>query len=64
MYVTVSFVFSGILDRLLMEDHQSDCPLPKEMQTAKKALAMAKEFITRYVDMSLPGEESADSSKK
>lgn len=60
----VLYFLLEILDRLMMNDQESECPIPIEMQTAKKARELAMEFMKNYIDLTLPGEQSEENSKK
>ena len=53
-----------LLQRLMTNSQDDDCPIPSAQQTGDKAADLAREFIENYVDLSLPTETSQDNSKK
>lgn len=52
-----------LLDRLMMESQESDCPIPQEQKTAQKAIQLAREFVSNYVDLTLPGDNSTANTR-
>lgn len=55
---------SELLDRLMMNNQDTDCPLPLDQRTKSKAAALAQEFIDKYVNLDLPGPKSVENTKK
>ena len=50
-----------ILQRLGLDNVESPCPIPSSDCT--KAKELASEFVSRYVDLTLPGETSVENTK-
>lgn len=48
----------------MMENTDSECPISKDLQTDQMATKLASEFLEKYVDLALPGDESEANSKK
>lgn len=53
-----------LLDRLSMNSHESQCPIPDDQKTDSKATELAEEFVDKYVDLQLPGLESKENMKR